>query len=37
MTSVSKEVNFGEPEIVYGTSYTIMGKRLMNWASMIKS
>ena len=35
MTSVSKEVNFGESESLYGTSHTIMCKKLMNWSSMI--
>lgn len=37
MSSYFKEVNFCEPATLFGISHTIMGKRLMNSTSMIKS
>jgi hypothetical protein len=36
MTSDSKDINFGDPASSCAFSDTIMYKRLMNWASMIK-
>ena len=37
MTSDFKDVNFDEPASLFATSHTNMYKRVVNWASMIKS